>query len=104
MPAPPIAPPGVPLTSAQIEVLRKMVTVANFRQAFVADAVKAVCDAGIRISAAELARLASLTADQLEQLATGLTQLSQGTSPGGAAAGTNTLLYAIVVALLLAQQ
>lgn len=93
---------SAPLTSAQIAVLRKIVTDANFRQAFAVDPVKAVVAAGITISAVELARLAALTADELEKLAQGVSQISSGTTSSGLVAGTNTLLYAILVALALA--
>jgi hypothetical protein len=91
-----------PLTAAQIAVLRKIVTDGTFRQAFVTDPIKAVCDAGIKITPEELARLAGLSAAELEQLAQGVTQISQGTTAAGLVAGTNTLVYAIIVALVLA--
>jgi len=86
-------------------VLRKLVKDPDFRKQFAADPVLAITSAGIRITSADLAKLTALTPAQLDQLSQGIDALAGAASAGLASAraeGTNTLVYAIIVALLLA--
>ena len=87
-------------------VLRKIVTDANFRVQFGADPVLAITSAGIPVTTDDMSRLTSLTAAQLDQLAQGVVALSNASAGASGlmakAEGTNTLIYAVLVAVLLA--
>jgi hypothetical protein len=101
-PTGPTVTPG-PLSAGLTAVLRKIVTDPGFRTQYAEDPLLAITTAGIRITTADWARLSKLTPEQLEQAAEGIVAMAGG---GGAglrrAGGTNTLIYAIIVALLLA--
>ncbi len=87
-------------------VLRKIVTDANFRVQFGADPVLAITTAGIPVTSEDMEKLTSLTPAQLDQLAQGVVALSNASAGASGlmkrAEGTNTLVYAIIVAVLLA--
>ena len=99
-----------PLTAGvspgMMAVLRKIVTDANFRVQFGADPVLAITSAGIPVTTDDMSRLTSLTAAQLDQLAQGVVALSNASAGASGlmakAEGTNTLIYAVLVAVLLA--
>lgn len=88
------------LSTNQVAVLRKLVKDANFRTDFFKEPKAAVSKAGIALPSHELTVVSKITAAQIEGLQTLV-------GPGRLAAdGTNTMLYAlafaIIVALLLA--
>jgi hypothetical protein len=85
------------LSAAQVSVLQKIVKDASFRQAFTANPQQAVAEAGIQVSPAEMQKLTKITPEAVGQLQAGLKS-----SKTGDADGTNTLLYAIAVATLIA--
>ena len=85
------------LSAAQVTVLQKIVKDASFRQAFTTNPQKAVTDAGIQVSPADMQRLTKITPEAVGQLQAGVKS-----SKMGDADGTNTLLYAIVVATAIA--
>jgi hypothetical protein len=88
------------LSTNQVAVLRKLVKDASFRTDFLKEPKAAVSKAGIALPSNELAVVSKVTAAQIEGLQTLV-------GPGRLAAdGTNTMLYAlafaVIVALLLA--
>ena len=85
------------LSTAQMTVLQKIVKDASFRQAFTANPQKAVTDAGIQVSPADMQKLTKITPEAVGQLQAGVKS-----SKMGDADGTNTLLYAVAVATLIA--
>jgi hypothetical protein len=88
---------GQGLTQGQLDVLRRIVVDPTFRTEFSSNPVRAVSTSGFKLTAAEVARLEKLSPVHLEQFSHGVSELmkaSQGC--------THTLLYAIIVALLLA--
>jgi hypothetical protein len=92
-------------------VLRLIVTSADFRAKFAADPVYAITSADLTITGDDLAKLEALTPDQLDQVAQGISVLTNSTAAAASAAGlvqkaegTHTLIWAIVVAVLLAVQ
>ena len=104
--APPAGSATPGLSQGLTAVLRKIVSDPNFRAQFGADPVLAITSSCIAITGEDLAKLESLTPDQLDQLAQGIGGL--GSAAAGAsglkAEGTHTLLYAILVAAALARQ
>jgi hypothetical protein len=85
-------------------VLRLIATDSDFRTEFAADPIAAVTSHCIAVTSVDMARLAKLTPEKLEELASGISMLSGGGGAGLAKNdGTNTLVYAIIVALLLAE-
>ncbi|HKP46176.1 MAG TPA: hypothetical protein VJT50_06210 [Pyrinomonadaceae bacterium] len=85
------------LTTGQLDVLRQLVVNPNFRRDFATNPLRAVSTSGMKVSAAEIARLEKLSPAHLEQFSHGVNELMK------AADGcTHTLVYAIIVALLLA--
>lgn len=102
---------GGGLSPGILSVLRQIVTSADFRAKFAVDPVYAITSADITITGDDLAKLKSLTANQLEQIAQGISVLTNSTAAAASAAGlvrkadgTHTLIWAIVVAVLLAAQ
>jgi hypothetical protein len=85
------------LSTAQVTVLQKIVKDASFRQAFTANPQKAVTDAGIQASPADMQKLTKITPEAVGQLQAGVKS-----SKMGDADGTNTLLYAVAIATLIA--
>ncbi len=88
-------------------VLRKITVDADFRLQFARDPIWAVTNAEIKLTTDDLTRLEKFTPDSLEQAATAIKVLTGAANASGLAAqaeGTHTLVYAIVVALLLAEQ
>jgi hypothetical protein len=85
------------LTDGQLKVLRNIVTNPNFRKEFASNPMGAVGTAGFDVTASELGRLEKLGPAQLEQLSHGVTELMKANE-----GCTHTLVYAIIVALLLA--
>ena len=87
-------------------MLRRIIKDPDFRTQFVADPVLAITTAGIPVTTADLAKLTALTPEQIEQLSQGIGALAGAASAGLQQAkteGTNTLVYAIIVALILAE-
>lgn len=85
------------LTPGQLEVLRQIVVNPNFRREFSANSLRAASTSGIKISATELAKLERLTPAHMEQFSHGVGELMKASD-----GCTHTLLYAIIVAVLLA--
>ena len=85
------------LSTGQVTVLQKIVKDASFRQAFTANPQQAVTQAGIQVSPAEMQRLTKITPEAVGQLQAGVKS-----SKMGDADGTNTLLYAVAIATLIA--
>ena len=85
------------LTTGQLDVLRQLVVNPNFRRDFSSNPLRAVSTSGIKISAAEVAKLERLSPAHLEQFSHGVTELMKASE-----GCTHTLVYAIIVALLLA--
>lgn len=97
----PTVTPG-PLSPGLIAVLRKIVTDPSFRAQYAQDPLLAITAAGIRITTADWGRLSKLTPAQLEQAAQGVTAIAGAAGAGlRSEGGTNTLIYAIIVALLI---
>ena len=96
----------VGLSPGEMAVLRKIATDASFRLLFASDPLAAITGAGLKITTRDYERLQKLTAAQLEQVAQGLAVLAGASGASGLneADGTHTLVYAIIVALLLAAQ
>jgi hypothetical protein len=96
----------VGLSPGEMAVLRKIATDASFRLLFANDPLAAITGAGLKITTRDYERLQKLTAAQLEQVAQGLAVLAGASGASGLseADGTHTLVYAIIVALLLAAQ
>ena len=88
------------LSPAQLDVLRKLVTDGDLRVQFARNPMSAVASTGVPLSPEETARIAGIPANALNTLVTA-THL---TGPQAALGTTHTLLYAIIVALLLADQ
>jgi hypothetical protein len=84
------------LSAAQVTVLQKIAKDASFRQAFTANPQQAVKDAGIQLAPAEMQKLTKITPDAVGQLQAGLKSAKMGDADG-----TNTLLYAVAVAVLI---
>lgn len=94
---------GAGLSPGEIAVLRKIASDADFRLLFATDPIAAITGAGLQLTTSDYDRLEQLNAAQLEQVATGINVLAgAGTASGLAPEGTNTLVYAIIVALILA--
>lgn len=107
-PAPITAPaPAQPagLTPGELAVLRKIATDSDFRVQFAADPIAAITGADLKVTTADYDRLEQLTEAQLDQVAEGVqTLVGAGAMASGLRAeGTNTLLYAVIVAILLAE-
>jgi len=85
------------LTDGQLKVLRNIVTNPNFRKEFASNPMGAINTAGVELTASELGRLEKLGPVQMEQLSHGVTELMKANE-----GCTHTLVYAIIVALLLA--
>jgi hypothetical protein len=85
-------------------VLRKIATDPDFRVAFATDPVLAITASDITLTTSDLTRLEKLSPQQLELVATGIQALAGAATAGSGlrSEGTNTLVYAIIVALLLA--
>jgi hypothetical protein len=98
-------PPPFGLTQGELAVLRKIATDPDFRVAFANDPVLAITSSDITLTTLDLTRLEKLSPQQLETVATGIQSLAGAAtaSSGLQADGTNTLIYAIIVALLLAE-
>jgi hypothetical protein len=96
---------GSGLSTGEMAVLRKIASDADFRVQFAADPIAAITGADLKITTRDYERLERLTASQLEQVAQGIAVLAgAGAASGLRSDGTNTLVYAIIVALLLAAQ
>ena len=88
---------GSGITQGQLDVLRQIAVNPSFRKEFAANPLNAVSISGAKVTADELAALEKLSPVHLEQFSHGVTELMK------AADGcTHTLVYAIIVALLLA--
>jgi hypothetical protein len=85
-------------------VLRKLATDPDFRVAFANDPVLAVTSSSITLTTVDLTRLEKLSPQQLEMVATGIQALAGAATAGSGlrSEGTHTLVYAIIVAILLA--
>jgi hypothetical protein len=88
---------GKGITPGQLEVLRQIAVNPSFRKEFAANPMGAVSISGVKVTADEVAALEKLSPAHLEQFSHGVGELMK------AADGcTHTLVYAIIVALLLA--
>ena len=85
------------LSAGQVTVLQKIVKDASFRQAFTANPQQAVKQAGLEVSPADMQKLTKITPEAVGQLQAGLKSAKMGDADG-----TNTLLYAVVVAAAIA--
>ena len=97
-------PPPFGLTQGELAVLRKIATDPDFRVAFASDPVLAVTSSNITLTTVDLTRLEKLSPQQLEMVAVGIQALAGAATAGSGlqSEGTHTLVYAIIVALLLA--
>jgi hypothetical protein len=79
-------------------------TNSDFRVAFAADPIAAITGADLKVTTSDYERLERLDQAQIEQVAAGIqTLVGAGAMASGLRAeGSNTLLYAIIVAVLLA--
>ncbi len=85
------------LSENQVNVLRKVVKDASFRQAFTTNPQQAVKQAGIQLSPQELQQLSKVTPQVVSQIQAGVKS-----AKAMDADGTHTLLYAIAAAALIA--
>ena len=97
---------GNGLSPGEIDVLRKIASDADFRLLFATDPIAAITGAGLQLTTEDFNRLERLDAAQLEQVATAVNVLVGTSAASGLASadGTHTLLWAIVVALVLAAE
>jgi hypothetical protein len=84
------------LSAAQVNVLRKIVKDASFRQAFAANPQQAVKQAGIQLTPGEMQKMTKITPEAIGHLQAGIRSADTGDADG-----THTLLYAVAVAALL---
>jgi hypothetical protein len=84
------------LSAAQVTVLQRIAKDASFRHAFTTNPQQAVKDAGIQMTPAEMQKLTKITPEAVSQLQGGLKSAKMGDADG-----TNTLLYAVAVAVLI---
>lgn len=95
------ASPG--LTPGEMSVLRKIAADGDFRLKFAQDPIAAITDAGLHVTTSDYEKLERFSAAQLQQVADGIAMLTGAIGSSGLRAeGTNTLVYAIIVAVLLA--
>ena len=97
---------GSGLSPGEAAVLRKIATDSAFRTLFATDPIAAITGADLKVTTLDYNRLERLGPAQLEQVAAGINALSGAgaMASGLQAEGTNTLLYAIIVAVLLAEE
>ncbi len=83
------------VSSAELAILRLIATNSSFRASFNANPTAAINSSGVRVTSGELLTLSSITTTQIAALTSGIANFS-------AADGTNTLAYAIVLAIVIA--
>jgi hypothetical protein len=93
---------GGGISEGMRDVLRQLIKDQTFRAAFFEDRVSAITGACIHITSADLDRLSKLTSDDLDQFSQAIGALGGGAAGLKSEGGTHTLLYAVVIALLLA--